>query len=77
MEVLILKNFKSQSDRDEFRSFWKIENMQNTNSVENIQIDNDNDNLGFSSSGLLNDQFSLMDLSEMTGLDVYNKTERK
>ena len=77
MEVLILKNFKAQSDRDEFRSFYKIENMQNTNAVDDIKMDRDEDNLGFGSNGLLNDQFTLLNLSEMTGLDIYNKTERK
>ena len=72
-----MKNFKSLNDSEEFKSVYKIENLQNTDFAEKGAISKERHGLGFTDDTLINAQFTPMDLGEMTGLDVYNKTERK
>ena len=65
------------NNNEEFKKFSKIENIQNTDFMENTIVDKNPKGLGFSSDILFNDQFTFMDLGEMTGLEVFNKVERK
>ena len=76
--MIFLKVFKSSGDQEEFKSFYKIENIQNTDLAANININKKMNNLGFkSNSPFFNDQFTLMDFGEITGLEDYSKTELK
>jgi hypothetical protein len=66
------------SENEELNKFYKIENIENTEVAE-LQDTNGKkpDGLGFTSDVLLNGKMTLLDFSEMTGLEVFNKTERK
>ena len=72
-----MTDFKYISNSEEFKSVYKIENLQNTDFAEKGAITKTRYGLGFMDDSLINNNFTLMDLGEMTGLDVYNKTERK
>lgn len=72
-----MKKFNGISHNEEFKILYEIENLQNTDFVEHNTVDRIPHGLGFTSDVLLNDKMTLMDFSEMTGLEEYNKTERK
>lgn len=66
------------SKNEELNKFYKIENIENTEVAPLQETDGKKpDGLGFTSDVLLNGKMTLLDFSEMNGLEIYNKTERK
>ena len=72
-----MKKYNGSTDNEEFKSVYKIENLQNTDFAEKDAIPKKRHGLGFMDDSLFNDNTTLMDLGMMTGLEVYNKTARK
>ena len=72
-----MKDYKYISNNEEFKSVYKIENLQNTDFASKGAIPKKRHGLEFMDDSLFNDNTTLMDLGMMTGLEVYNKVERK
>lgn len=73
-----MAKYNGISENEELAKFYKIENIENTELAPLEEADGKKpDGLGFTSDVLLNGKMTLLDFSEMNGLEIYNKTARK